>query len=68
MSYDSWLEAPYRQRADEGAAYEAWCEKNDKDPDDDLWDEFVDAMEQAREDYLVEKAEAEREERMLGWG
>lgn len=63
MSYDSWLEAPYQQRATEADAYVAWCEANDLDPDDDLWDDFRDEMDARREDYEVECAERAAEAR-----
>lgn len=63
MSYDAWLERPYQERAAESDAYVSWCESNDLDPDDDHWDAFRDAMDQAREDFEVERAEARAEAR-----
>lgn len=49
MSYDSWLERPYQDRYDDAAAYEAWLESEDLDADEDHWDEFVQAMDDAAE-------------------
>lgn len=41
LGYDAWLERPYAQRADEEAAFESWCELNDRDPSDPFnWDLF----------------------------
>lgn len=57
MSYDAWLEKPYQDAAAEAEAYAQWCEREGHDPDDDLWDEFNDAMAEAKEDYEVDRYE-----------
>lgn len=61
--YDAWLERPYQERAAEGDAYVAWCERSDLDPDGDHWDDFRAAMDDAREDAAIAAAEARAEDR-----
>lgn len=62
MSYDSWLEKPYQDRADEDEAFEAWKERMQKE--DDLSDEERDALDFSDfEDYCA----AEDEDRQLAW-
>lgn len=47
------------EREDAEAAFEAWCERNDVDPDDaDASDAFERAMEDAAEDAAEARAEA----------
>lgn len=70
MSYDAWLERPYQDAAAESDAYVSWCEREGLDPDDDHYDEFRDAMDQAREDHEVDRYEqrmADREDEAREW-
>lgn len=40
-AYDRWLEAPYVEAAQREAAFEAFCESHDVDPNaDDAYDRF----------------------------
>lgn len=40
-AYDRWLEAPYVDAAQQEAHFEAFCESNDVDPNDDnAWNLF----------------------------
>lgn len=57
MSYDAWLEKPYQDRAASDDAYFQWCEDNDLDPSDDHEAEFEQAMDDAREDAELARAE-----------
>lgn len=62
---DAWLEAPYVNRARDEADFEAWCEREDVDPEaPTAWDDFEQAMENAREDAEITAAEARMEARM----
>jgi hypothetical protein len=65
MSYDSWLEAPYQRAAAQADAYVTWCEGEGLDPDDDHWQAFEEAMDDARYDAEVERGERQREEAMF---
>lgn len=65
MSYDSWLEAPYQERADATDAYVEWCEENDHDPDGDFWDDFEQYSIDRAEDAAMERAEAAAEDAWL---
>ena len=60
-NYDAWLEKPYQDRYAREDAYVNWCEDNDLDPSDDLWDEFEQEMLDRAEDAAIEAAEAARE-------
>lgn len=63
MSHQSYLEAPYDQRANRGEAFEWFCEKYGVDPEDpDADQKFEDYCEDMEEDIALRKAE-ERAER-----
>lgn len=64
-NYDGWLEAPYQKHYADEAAYVDWCEDNDIDADDDNWDAWQTAMENAADDAAMERAEAAREDAMF---
>lgn len=62
-AYDSWLEAPYVQAAQEEAAFEKWCEDNDVEFDaPDAWQRFEDEMAE-RWEAAADAAEARAEAR-----
>lgn len=64
MDYDAWLEKPYQDREEEGAAFVDWCEENDVYPGaDDAWDLWKDAMQGAADDAAERAAEARAEAR-----
>jgi hypothetical protein len=60
--YDRWLESERDRRDAEGDAYVAWCEENDKDPDDDHWQEWEDYCDDMRDDAAERAAEARMED------
>lgn len=61
---DAWLEAPYVNAAREEAAFEAWCEQSETDPEaPDAWDRFEQAMADAYDDAREQAAEARAEAR-----
>ncbi len=44
-NYDAWLERPYVEAAEQAERFEAWCESEDIDSDqDDAWDLYEEAM------------------------
>jgi hypothetical protein len=59
-NYDTWLQRPYQERAEENDAFVSFCEANDLDPDDPASEQ---AYEQDRTDRQEERAERLAEER-----
>ena len=61
-NYDAWLEKPYQDRYAREDEYVRWCEENDLDPADDLWDDFEEYLADLADDYALAQAEAAAEE------
>lgn len=66
--YDAWLERPYQERAERGAAIEDYAERHDLPLEtDEDWDRARDEMEGEAEAAAEDAAEARWEEDRLGY-